>query len=159
MIYDYSSVRDIGSVPSQRKTCEIITNRTRCPAVTNPDPWSFRDFCSRRGHMDSVSGVWAGRFARIPISIIVVNSESEVAQIAGQLKAGADFASLARAKSTDPTANDAGYMGMIDPAKLRPELRDALHGVAPGQITGIARIPSGYAILKVLNEPPGARPD
>jgi hypothetical protein len=49
-------------------------------------------------------------------------------------------------------------MGMTDPAKLRPELRDALRGVAPGQISGIAKIPSGYAILKVLNEPPGARP-
>ena len=94
-----------------------------------------------------------------PVSIIVVASESEAAQVAAQLKSGADFASLARSKSTDPTANDAGYMGMLDPAKLRPELRDALQGIARGQISGIAKIPSGYAILKVLSEPPGARPD
>ena len=41
---------------------------------------------------------------------------------------------------------------------MRPELRDALQGVARGQVSGIARIPSGYAIMKVLNEPPGAKP-
>ena len=94
-----------------------------------------------------------------PVSIIVVASESEAAQVAAQLKGGADFGALAHSKSTDPTANDAGYMGMVDPAKLRPELRDALQGVTRGQLSGIAKIPSGYAILKVLNEPPAARPD
>lgn len=75
-------------------------------------------------------------------------------QVAEQLKAGADFAEIARKQSTDPTANDSGYMGMIDPAKLRSELRDALRGVAPGQISAITHIPAGYAILKVLNEAP-----
>jgi hypothetical protein len=95
----------------------------------------------------------------VPVSIIVVASESEAAQVTSQLKSGADFAALARSKSTDPTANDDGYMGMLDPAKLRPELRDALQGVARGQISGVAKIPSGYAILKLLNEPPSAKPD
>ncbi len=92
----------------------------------------------------------------MPVSIIVVASESEATQIAAQLRNGADFAQLARAKSTDPTANDAGYMGLVDPVKLRPELRDALRGVAPGQLTAIARIPAGYAILKVLSQPPAS---
>ena len=98
----------------------------------------------------------------IPVSIIVVASETEATQLIAQLKSGSDFAALARSKSTDPTANDAGYMGTLDPAKLRPELRDALKGVAPGQITAIARIPAGYAILKVLDHPPSgaaAAPD
>ena len=94
----------------------------------------------------------------VPVGIIVVASESEAAQVAAQLKSGADFGALARSKSTDPTANDSGYMGMLDPAKLRPELRDALQGIGRGQISGIAKIPSGYAILKVLNEPPAGKP-
>ena len=91
--------------------------------------------------------------AEEPISIIVVASQAEADQIAAQLKSGADFGALARSKSTDPTANDSGYMGVVDPAKLRPQLRDALQGVAPGQISGIAKIPAGYAILKVLLAP------
>jgi len=102
-----------------------------------------------------------GGSREVPVSIIVVASEGEAAQVTTQLKGGADFAALARSQSTDPTANDSGYMGMIDPAQLRPELRDVLQGVARGQISGIAKIPSGYAILKVLNEPPagGSAPD
>jgi len=99
-----------------------------------------------------------GDARELPVSIIVVASEAEAAEVIAQVKSGADFGALARSESADPTANDSGYMGMTNPTKLRPELRDALRGVAPGQISGIARIPSGYAILKVLNEPPGARP-
>jgi hypothetical protein len=95
----------------------------------------------------------------VPIGVIVVASETEARDVVTQLKNGEDFAVVARSKSTDPTANDAGYMGMIDPAKLRPELRDALKGVARGQISGIARIPAGYAVLKVLEEPPGGSPE
>jgi len=109
----------------------------------------------------AVAGCWriasvaSGQSAReVPISIIVVSSEAEANQVAAQLKAGADFGALAKRQSTDPTANDAGYMGVLDPAKLRPELRDVLKGIAPGQISEIAKIPSGYAILKVLKTPP-----
>ncbi len=94
----------------------------------------------------------------VPIGIIVVASESEAAQVMAQLKNGEDFGALARSKSTDPTANDAGYMGTMDPANLRPELRDALKGIARGQISPITKIPAGYAILKVLNEAPGGNP-
>ena len=43
-------------------------------------------------------------------------------------------------------------MGRMDPASLRPELRDALKGVGPGQISSVTRIPSGCAILNVLRE-------
>src|SRR6202044_3268993 len=74
---------------------------------------------------------------QVPIGIIVVASEGEAAQVAAQLKNGDDFGTLARSKSTDPTANDAGYMGTMDPANLRPELRDALKGVARGQVSSI----------------------
>ena len=42
-------------------------------------------------------------------------------------------------------------MGVLDPDTLRAEPRDALVGVRPGQTTAIIRIPSGYAILKVVD--------
>src|SRR2546430_393474 len=43
-------------------------------------------------------------------------------------------------------------MGRLDPASLRPELRDALQGLSPGQLTGVIKIPSGYAILQIMPE-------
>jgi hypothetical protein len=86
----------------------------------------------------------------IPVGLIVVESQSEAQKILQQLSGGEDFATVARQKSVDPTSVDGGSMGEVDPNLLRAELRDALRGVEPGKLSGIVKIPSGYAILKVL---------
>ena len=84
------------------------------------------------------------------MQVIVVSTPELAGQVLEKLKAGSDFATLAKEKSIDPTADTGGFTGRMDPAALRPELRDALKGVAPGQLSPITRIPSGYAILRVL---------
>ena len=93
------------------------------------------------------------------LQIIVVDSPAEAQDILNRLKNGADFAALAKEKSTDPTAKDGGYMGATDPATLRSELRDALSRVKPGQITAPVKIPSGYAILKVSSPSGSSEPN
>ena len=86
----------------------------------------------------------------VALRMIVVSTPEEAAGILDQLRQGADFAALAVEKSIEPTARDGGYLGIVDPATLRPALRDALNGVRPGELTRIVRITSGYAILKVV---------
>ncbi|HEX8765997.1 MAG TPA: FG-GAP-like repeat-containing protein [Candidatus Acidoferrum sp.] len=88
----------------------------------------------------------------IALQVIVVNTAEQANKVLERLKAGYDFAALAKEKSIDPTADSGGYMGRMDRASLRPELREALERVGTGQISDITRIPSGYAILKVLPE-------
>src|SRR5215470_9933188 len=88
----------------------------------------------------------------LALQVIVVSTSEQASQVLTRLKAGYDFAALAKEKSIDPTADSGGYMGRMDPASLRPELREALAGVGPGQISAVTRIPLGYAILKVLPE-------
>jgi len=88
----------------------------------------------------------------IPVRLIVVNSAQDAQAIMDRLKAGADFAVLAREVSADPTSAEGGFLGKIDPASLRAELRDALRAVQPGQLSKIVKLPSGYAILQVLTE-------
>ena len=83
-----------------------------------------------------------------------MSSSGEALQILGRLRYGEDFAALAREKSTGATAADGGSMGKVDPATLRRELREALQGVGPGQVSAPVEIPSGYAILKVVAEAP-----
>ena len=85
----------------------------------------------------------------VGLRIIVVDSADEAARILELLKQGADFATIAKKESMDPNAGNGGYLGEIDPATLRPELRDGLRGLAPGQISAVIAIPSGYAILQV----------
>ena len=88
----------------------------------------------------------------IPVRLIVLSSPQDAQTALDRLKAGDDFAVLAREKSVDPTSADGGFLGKIDPNSLRPELRDALRGVEPGQLSKIVRISSGYAVLEVLTE-------
>jgi tetratricopeptide (TPR) repeat protein len=88
--------------------------------------------------------------AGLSLRMILVSSPDEAAKIQERLKAGADFAVLAREKSVDATAADGGFMGNIDPANLRPELRAALEDLLPGNVSQTVKIPSGYAILKAL---------
>jgi len=95
---------------------------------------------------------WAqnGPPPNVGLRIIVVGSVDEAEQILDSLKNGADFALLARQKSKDASASDGGYMGRVDPSTLRPELREALKGLGPGQVTGIIKLSPGFAIVKVL---------
>ena len=88
----------------------------------------------------------------IPVRLIVVNSAQDAQAILDRLQAGAGFAVLAREVSVDPTSAEGGFLGKIDPASLRAELRDALNAVQPGQLSKIVKLPSGYAILQVLTE-------
>ena len=87
----------------------------------------------------------------VELRIIVVDSSSQADRVLERLKNGEDFAAVAKAVSIDPTASDGGYMGPIDPATLRPDLRDAIKGMTPGQITNVIHGKSGYAIVKVVS--------
>ena len=89
----------------------------------------------------------------LPLGIIVTASEAEALQVLARLKQGDDFAALARAHSIDPSANDGGYLGELDPSQLRAELKTALTGVPAGQPTRVVKIPEGYAILRVFEKP------
>ena len=86
----------------------------------------------------------------VPVQVIVVRSPEDADRVLTRLKAGEDFASLARTESIDPTAPDGGFIGELDPATLRSELRDALHDLKPGDVSTVVHIPSGYAILRIL---------
>ena len=88
-----------------------------------------------------------------PFCIIVVDSEAEAARLAQQLRSGGDFAALAKQESLDPSAPNGGFLGKMNPASLRTELRDALTHVPSGQVAGPVKISSGYAVLKALQDP------
>jgi len=88
----------------------------------------------------------------VPVRLMILSSAQDAQDILDRLKAGSDFAVLAREKSIDPTSTDGGFLGRIDPASLRPELRDALRGLQPGKVSKIVRISSGYAVLEVLTD-------
>jgi hypothetical protein len=95
-------------------------------------------------------GAGQGPSGPLAMRLIVVGSSAEADQITDQLKAGADFATLAKERSIDPTAADGGYLGRLELSTLRPELRVVVQRIGAGEITDVVRIPTGYTILKIL---------
>jgi tetratricopeptide (TPR) repeat protein len=91
------------------------------------------------------------------LGIIVTPTENEAADILRQLNAGWDFSVLAKEQSIHPTSSDGGYLGRLSPDQLRPDLREAVAGLATGQLSRIVSVPSGFAILKILTVAPATQ--
>jgi hypothetical protein len=86
----------------------------------------------------------------VHLLIIVVESPSQADRVLQRVKNGEDFAALAKELSIDPTASDGGSLGLVDPAALRPELRDAVKSLSVGETSSVVQTHSGYAILKMI---------
>ena len=93
---------------------------------------------------------WAQTDRQVGMEVIVVLSLEEARNLHTRLEAGADFAALASRHSIDPTAGQGGYLGSVDPETMRPEVREALRGLRPGQFSGVVKISAGYALFKIL---------
>jgi tetratricopeptide (TPR) repeat protein len=87
----------------------------------------------------------------VALRVIVVDSEEKARRVVSRLNGGEDFIALARGESIDPTADSGGLLGRVNLSTLPPLLKDALAGVAPGQLSPVIQIPTGFAILKVVD--------
>ena len=88
------------------------------------------------------------------LGIIVTRTAEEAKEVAAKLKAGADFAVLAKEESIDPTSKDGGDMGPVSTAKLPAALQGALSGLKTGGFTDVLPLSNGFAILTIFTTPP-----
>ncbi len=75
---------------------------------------------------------------------------AKVNQVAAKLKAGADFATVAKADSDDPGSKDkGGELGEISPGQTVPEFETAMDKLAIGQVSAPVHTRYGYHIIQV----------
>ena len=65
------------------------------------------------------------------------------------LKAGADFATLAKQYSDAPTAADGGSLGWVRIEEMAPYLKTAISGLKAGQMTEVIDTEQGYQVFRV----------
>jgi tetratricopeptide (TPR) repeat protein len=94
---------------------------------------------------------------QVSFRIIVVSSADRASQIADRLKQGADFAALAQAESLDPSAKQGGLIGPIALSELRADLQAALRALAPGAVSPVLQLPTGFAFVRREASSPGPR--
>src|SRR5262245_39910031 len=88
--------------------------------------------------------------ATILFRIIVVESPDAAQRVRDQLIAGENFPALAQKLSVDATGRNGGLIGPVAIEDLRGELRAALEGLRPGELSGVVRVPTGFAIVKIV---------
>lgn len=91
----------------------------------------------------------------VTLRVIVATSMEAAERILARVRAGESFVTLAVAESIAPTAAAGGWLGRTPLAQLRPDVRQAIEGLRPGQLSAIVRLPTGFAIFKVEADEPG----
>lgn len=86
--------------------------------------------------------------ARISLIQLPPNQEKEINALHKELRAGKDFADLARAKSSHPSASRGGDLGFLT-RKQYKEITDVAFATKPGSISKPFESPSGWSIIKV----------
>ncbi len=80
---------------------------------------------------------------------ILVATEDEAKEIEAELKKGADFATLAKAKSKDPGAADGGDLGYFTKDQMVPEFSEVAFKLDKGQISDPVKTQFGWHIIQV----------
>ncbi len=91
---------------------------------------------------------------------ILVKTEDEAKDIIKQLDGGADFAKLAKEKSTDKgNAQDGGDLGYFTKGSMDPAFSDAAFALQPGTYTKTpVKTSFGYHVIQVLDKRPAKMP-
>jgi len=71
-------------------------------------------------------------------------------EVLKKIKAGGDFAALAKQYSTDPGSKDTGgELGYFGKGKMVPAFEQAAFALQPGQVSGLVKTSFGYHIIQV----------
>ncbi|HEX7198961.1 MAG TPA: peptidylprolyl isomerase, partial [Dongiaceae bacterium] len=82
---------------------------------------------------------------------ILVDSEAEAKKIIAQLKAGGDFAALAKQYSKDPGGQQGGDLGFFKKADMLPEFSAVAFTLQPGQISDKpVKTQYGWHVIQVI---------
>jgi hypothetical protein len=109
-----------------------------------------------------VIGVESARALRVPkaatqeretvtLRLILTDSADAAQRVVEQVRRGASFANLARNVSIDVSSDTGGLLGTVALSALRLEVRQALRTVRAGQITPVIPVPTGFAVLQVVD--------
>jgi tetratricopeptide (TPR) repeat protein len=90
----------------------------------------------------------------ITFRLIVVSSAERAESLLAEIQAGSSFEAIARTQSSDPSASQGGLIGPVALSELRPELRDALRDLRMGEVRGVLRLATGFALVQRTTDRP-----
>ncbi|MBY6083240.1 peptidylprolyl isomerase [Ruegeria arenilitoris] len=106
---------------------------------------------------DAIQAAYDAQFAdfqgedEFNASHILVATEEEAKEIKAQLDDGADFAELAKEKSTGPSGPNGGALGWFGKGQMVPEFEQAVIGLEKGQVSDPVQTQFGWHVV-ILND-------
>lgn len=89
---------------------------------------------------------------------ILVASEDEAKAVVKELEEGADFAELAKTRSTGPSSKRGGDLGYFQHDQMVPEFADAAFALSVGEISAPVQTQFGWHVIKVEDRRPVTPP-
>ncbi len=80
---------------------------------------------------------------------ILVETEEEAQAIKQEVEGGADFAAVAREKSTGPSGPNGGDLGWFGPGMMVPEFEQAVTALEPGQVSDPVQTQFGWHVIRL----------
>ena len=121
--------------------------------VRSPSGFHIVKLIARRGG-HALPQVQQTHARHILIKVTEITSESEakqkINQVQQRLKAGDDFASLAKLYSQDGSAQKGGDLGWLYPGDTVQPFEQAMNALKVGEISGPVQSPFGFHIIQVL---------
>ena len=89
---------------------------------------------------------------------ILVETEAEAQEIVNELNAGADFAELARTRSTGPSGPNGGDLGWFGKGMMVAPFEEAVMALEPGQVSAPVQTQFGWHVIKLMETRLSAAP-
>ena len=89
---------------------------------------------------------------------IVLGTAEEAEQVLAQLRAGAEFATLARRHSTDPSAAQGGDLGFLGKGAMNPAFEPVVFQMAPNEVKGPIASSFGFHLVQLVARRAAAEP-
>lgn len=85
-------------------------------------------------------------------SHILVKTEEEAKKLLGEIEGGADFAEVAKANSSDGSAQAGGELGWFGAGQMVPEFETSVSGMEVGAVGGPIQTQFGWHLIKLNNK-------
>lgn len=91
----------------------------------------------------------------VKASHVVVDTKAKAEQLLAELKAGADFAALAKANSLDKeTASLGGSLRWFQKGEMQESFEKAAFALEPGEMSSVVQTTQGFHIIKMESKQP-----
>lgn len=154
--YDSHKQQYVNSIPEKRKAQYVVIDTNKLKQQVQVTPQELQQYYRQNQDQYRVP-------EQVNLSMILVKAppasdqkaldaaKTKADDVLKQLKAGGNFADLAKKNSEDPdSASKGGSLGWIQRGRIPiPEIEQAAFSLPKGQISGIIRTPVGFQILRV----------